>query len=57
MVVEDAPVGVAAATAAGMASIGLLSTGRSPKDLAGARRIVRSLNELSPAVFRDLLSS
>ena len=57
MVVEDAPVGVAAATAAGMASIGLLSTGRSPEDLAGARRIVRSLNELSPALFRDLLAS
>ena len=42
-VIEDAPAGVAAANAAGMASVGLLSTGRKPEDLAAADLVVRSL--------------
>jgi beta-phosphoglucomutase len=54
-VIEDAPAGVAAANAAGMASVGLLSTGRKPEDLAAACAVVQSLDELSPQVLRDLI--
>lgn len=55
-VVEDAPVGVAAANAAGMASVGLLSTGRTREDLAAAAAVVRSLSEISPSMLRDLIA-
>ena len=55
-VIEDAPAGVAAANAAGMASVGLLSTGRKPEDLAAARAVVRSLGELSPQVLHDVIT-
>ena len=55
-VVEDAPAGVAAANAAGMASVGLLSTGRTPADLAAARAMVRSLSEISPSMLRELIA-
>jgi beta-phosphoglucomutase len=48
-VIEDAPVGIAAANSAGMASIALLSTGHTAESVAAARLIVRSLRELSPA--------
>ncbi len=54
-VIEDAPVGVAAAHAAGMASVGLLSTGRTVEDLAAARAVVRSLGEVTPPMLRDLI--
>ena len=54
-VIEDAPAGVAAANAAGMASVGLLSTGRTPADLAAAHAVVRSLTEISPQMLRDLI--
>jgi beta-phosphoglucomutase len=54
-VIEDAPVGVAAAHAAGMASVGLLSTGRTPADLAAAGAVVRTLSEISPSMLRDLI--
>jgi beta-phosphoglucomutase len=54
-VIEDAPVGVAAAHAAGMASVGLLSTGRTRADLAAAGAVVRSLSEISPPMLRDLI--
>ena len=47
-VIEDAPVGIAAANAAGMASIALLSTGHTAESVSAARLIVRSLRELSP---------
>lgn len=47
-VVEDAPVGLAAANAAGMASIALLSTGHTEDSVFAARLIVRSLRELTP---------
>jgi len=53
-VVEDAPAGIAAARAAAMASIAVLGTA-SRDALAGARLIVSSLRELSPAVIEDLL--
>lgn len=55
-VIEDAPAGVAAANAAGMTSIGLLSTGRQPEDLAAARTVVQSLNDLSPQVLHDVIA-
>jgi len=55
-VVEDAPDGVRAARAAGMAVVALLSTGRSEADFRDARpdRIVASLRELSPDILRAL---
>lgn len=46
-VVEDAPVGIAAANTAGMYSIALLSTGHTAASVADARLMVRSLRELS----------
>ena len=55
-VVEDAPVGIAAANAAGMTSIALLSTGHTAKSVAEARVIVRSLRDLSPERVRELIS-
>ena len=55
-VIEDAPAGVAAANAAGMASVGLLSTGRQSGDLVAAAAIVRSLGELSPQRLHDLIA-
>jgi beta-phosphoglucomutase len=47
-VIEDAPVGIAAANAAGMTSIGLVSTGHTAESAAAAKLIVKSLRELSP---------
>jgi beta-phosphoglucomutase len=56
-VVEDAPLGIAAAKAAGMASVGLVSTGRTWAALAAADLVVGSLGRLSPAAFRTLIAS
>ena len=47
-VVEDAPAGVAAAKAAGMLAIGLVSTGHTWESLHQADHRVGSLRELSP---------
>ena len=55
-VVEDAPPGIAAAKAAGMAAIGLASTGRTRASLAAADLIVDALAELSPQRIRDLIA-
>ena len=55
VVVEDAPPGIAAARAAGMASVGLASTGRTREMLAAADLVVDSLGELSPEDFRQLI--
>ena len=55
-VVEDAPAGVRAAAAAGMANVALLGT--APRELlleAGARLTVESLRELTPDVFVRLI--
>ncbi|MEN6406000.1 MAG: HAD family phosphatase [Thermoguttaceae bacterium] len=52
-VVEDAPAGVAAANAAGMFSIGLLSTGRTPSDLKAAGAVIRSLSEITPQMLQS----
>jgi len=54
-VVEDAPLGIDAAKAAGMASVGLASTGRNRTMLAAADLTVDSLSELGPATFRHLI--
>jgi HAD superfamily hydrolase (TIGR01509 family) len=58
-VVEDAPSGIAAATAAGMTSIALLSTGRHEHDFADPAPdlIVRSLRELSADRIARLLGN
>ncbi|MDH3582995.1 MAG: HAD family phosphatase [Phycisphaerae bacterium] len=56
VVIEDAPAGVAAAKAAGMACIGL--TGTAPhEDLAAADLVIRSLKELSVSAAREVVDS
>jgi len=55
-VVEDAVPGVAAARAAGMASVGFASTGHTRQELAAAELVIDSLSELSPEVLRELIS-
>ncbi|MBA3314210.1 MAG: HAD family phosphatase [Planctomycetota bacterium] len=54
-VVEDAPAGIEAAHAAGMACVGFPSTGRTLDDVKAADLIVHSLAELSPEAFRELI--
>ena len=54
VVIEDAPSGVAAALAAGMAAVGLTIT-RAAEELASADLLVSQLAELTPAVLADLL--
>jgi|YNPNPStandDraft_1061719.scaffolds.fasta_scaffold01388_10 beta-phosphoglucomutase len=54
-VVEDAPPGIEAAHRAGMKAVGLASTGRTPEMLSRADLVVRSLFELSPERFRQLI--
>jgi beta-phosphoglucomutase len=56
-VVEDAPPGVEAAHAAGMAAIGLVSTGRTRDVLAQADLVVDSLGELTPDRVQRLIGS
>ncbi len=48
VVIEDAPVGIQAARAAGMKCVGLASTGRKPAELQNANIVVQSLRELNP---------
>lgn len=54
-VVEDAVPGVEAAETAGMTSIGLVSTGRTHEQLAGADLVVDRLDELSSERLRRLI--
>ncbi|MHC4415535.1 MAG: HAD family hydrolase [Planctomycetota bacterium] len=56
-VIEDAPAGIAAANAAGMASVALVSTGRHAADFADANAdlTVTSLRALSPPLIRRLI--
>ncbi|MBN1394140.1 MAG: HAD family phosphatase [Pirellulales bacterium] len=54
-VVEDAPAGIAAAHAAGMAAIGMMSTGRTENDLRDADKLVSSLSEITPEVLKKLI--
>lgn len=55
VVVEDAPAGIEAARRAGMAGVGLASTGRTPEDLAAADLVAERLDELSPEKLRELI--
>jgi beta-phosphoglucomutase len=55
-VVEDAPAGIAAANAAGMTSIALLSTGHTAESVAAAKCLVHSLRELSPERIAELVA-
>jgi beta-phosphoglucomutase len=55
VVIEDAPAGIAAANAAGMAGVGLTSTGRTPDNLVAADVIVSSLAEISPHLLRRMI--
>ena len=55
VVIEDAPVGIAAAAAAGMACVGLASTGRTREALGKADLVVDSLAELSPEMLRRII--
>jgi beta-phosphoglucomutase len=54
-VIEDAPAGIQAARGAGMTAIGLVSTGRTRRELAAADLVVESLTELTPTIIRQLL--
>jgi beta-phosphoglucomutase len=58
VVVEDAPVGVAAAHAGGMKAVALLSTGRRREDFDAVKPelVVSSLHELSPEALDGLLA-
>ena len=57
VVIEDAPAGVMAATAAGMASVAVLSTGRQASDFDGVEPslVVASITTLTPQVLAELL--
>jgi len=54
-VIEDAQPGIAAAHAAGMAAVGLVSTGRTREELAAADLVVDSLAKISPRVLGELI--
>ncbi len=55
VVIEDAPVGIQAARAAGMTAVGLASTGRTRESLAEADLVVDSLEALHPTILRELI--
>jgi beta-phosphoglucomutase len=55
VVIEDAPVGLQAARAAGTKCIGLASTGRTRQELSLADLVVDSLHELSPVILQRLI--
>lgn len=55
VVIEDAAPGIAAAQAAGAASIGYVGSGRTAEELRAADLVVTSLTELSPGVLATLL--
>jgi beta-phosphoglucomutase len=57
VVVEDAPVGIAAARGAGMKCIGFASTGRTPDELQAADLVVGSLRDVTVVDVRRLLRS
>jgi beta-phosphoglucomutase len=55
VVVEDAPAGIAAAHAAQMKCVGLVSTGRTAQELAAADLVVQSLSVLTAQSFSALV--
>jgi len=57
VVIEDAPVGVTAAHAAGMKCVAVVSTGRVREKLAAADLVVDTLRELNADIIRGLISS
>ena len=57
LVIEDAAVGITAAATANMATVGLVSTGRTQDELATADLVVDSLRELNPIVIRQLIET
>ncbi len=54
VVVEDAPMGIEAAHAAGMKCVALVSSGRKPNELQAADLVVESLEELNAAMLKEL---
>jgi beta-phosphoglucomutase len=56
-VIEDAPAGIDAANAAGMLSIGLVSTGHAREELAAAAHVVQRLSDLSSSKLRQWLQN
>jgi beta-phosphoglucomutase len=54
-VVEDAPLGIEAAQAAGAGAIALVSTGRTRESLAAADLVVDRLDEISAERIEDLI--
>jgi beta-phosphoglucomutase len=57
VVLEDAPAGVAAAHAAGMKCVGVVSTGRTHDELRQAELVVDSLREVDAEQIHELLVS
>ena len=57
LVIEDAAAGIAAAATASMATIGLVSTGRTRDELAAADLVVDSLRKLNPQVIQRLIKA
>lgn len=55
-VIEDAPAGITAAKAAGMAAIALRSTGREKADFSAADLVVNSLKQLNVEVIGHLIA-
>jgi beta-phosphoglucomutase len=55
VVIEDAPAGIEAAHAAGMACVGLASTGRTRDELSNADLVVDALPALTPERLRRLI--
>lgn len=55
LVIEDAAVGIAAANAAGMVSVALVSTGHTRDEYREADHVINELSELSPARLREWL--
>lgn len=57
LVIEDAPLGVTAARAAGMRCVGFASTGRNAESLADADLVVNRLDQLDAAVIERLIAN
>ena len=59
LVIEDAPVGVAAAHRGGMAALVVLSAGHRPEDYDTVRpeRMVRSLREVTPRLVEETIAA
>jgi len=58
VVIEDAPVGIQAARAAGMPVVGYTGTHRSERlRAAGAQRVVAALPEITPGIIAELLAT